>query len=173
MKPSLHRFRYTTRVGALVFLFSAMIGTYAQVTKGTAVPNTRGVKSFIPVLRKAYAAFNRADFKAAVASLDPQIEWTEPAEFPGGGTYHGRDAVKNYLEQSRSAWAEGNSQPEQFIVSDDRIVVFVHAKFRLKDSNQWQEVRLADVYTVYDGKIVKMMAFANRENALKWARTKK
>jgi hypothetical protein len=30
----------------------------------------------------AYAAFNREDFDAAVASIDPQIEWMEPAEFP-------------------------------------------------------------------------------------------
>jgi hypothetical protein len=34
------------------------------------------------VLRAAHAAFNRGDFDAAVASIDPQIEWTEPAEFP-------------------------------------------------------------------------------------------
>ena len=38
-------------------------------------------------LRTAYAAFNRGDIAAAVELFDPQIEWTEPAEFPGGGTY--------------------------------------------------------------------------------------
>ena len=46
-------------------------------------------------LRAAYAAFNRGDFNAAVAALDPKIEWTEPTEFPGGGTCHGREAVRN------------------------------------------------------------------------------
>ena len=47
----------------------------------------------IQTLRKAYAAFNRGDIAAAVAFFDPQIEWTEPAEFPGGGTYHGQSEV--------------------------------------------------------------------------------
>ena len=51
----------------------------------------------IVALRSAYAAFNRGDVDAAVEPFDAQIEWTEPAEFPGGGTYHGREAVKRYL----------------------------------------------------------------------------
>lgn len=123
----------------------------------------------IATLHAAYAAFNRGDFDAAVASLDPQIEWTEPQEFPGGGTYHGREAVKGYLRQSRAGWAEGSSEPEQFITAGDRVVVFVLARFRRKDEKEWQDVRLADVYTVRKGKIVQMNAFASRQEALKWA----
>ena len=34
-------------------------------------------------LREAYAALNRNDIPAAVKAFDPQIEWTEPAEYPG------------------------------------------------------------------------------------------
>ena len=119
-------------------------------------------------LRGAYAAFNRGDIDTAVEPLDPQIEWTEPAEFPGGGTWHGRDAVKRYLAQSRAPWAEGSSEPERFIASGNRIVVFVHARFRLKGSNEWGDVKLADVYTIRDGKAIQMRAFADRQEALHW-----
>jgi ketosteroid isomerase-like protein len=119
-------------------------------------------------LRAAYAAFNRNDIDAAVAGLDPQIEWSEPAEFPVGGSYHGRDAVKGYLTQSRANWAEGASEPEDMIPAGDRIAVMVHARFRLKNSEAWQNVKLADVYTVRDGKIVAMRAFADRQEALRW-----
>jgi ketosteroid isomerase-like protein len=106
----------------------------------------------IIVLRDAYAAFNRGDIAAAVAQLDPKIEWTEPAEFPGGGSYHGQAGVTTYLTQSRAAWAEVISEPERFIPAGDRIVVFVHARVRPKNSNEWQDVRLADVYTFRNGK---------------------
>ena len=119
-------------------------------------------------LRGAYAAFNRGDMDAAVAGLDPQIEWSEPSEFPGGGAYHGREAVKGYLTQSRANWAEGASEPEQMIPSGDRIVVMVHARFRGKGSETWQDVKLADVYTLREGKIVAMRAFADRAEALRW-----
>jgi ketosteroid isomerase-like protein len=37
-------------------------------------------------LRKAYAALNRNDIPATVKAFDPQIEWTEPAEYPGAET---------------------------------------------------------------------------------------
>jgi uncharacterized protein len=123
----------------------------------------------IRLLGDAYAAFNRGDIPDAIASLDPQIEWIEPQEFPGGGTYHGRAGVMNYLTQSRAAWGEVSSEPERFIVSGDRIVVFVHARVRPKDSSEWREARLADVYTYKGGTPIAMRAFANREEALRWA----
>jgi uncharacterized protein len=132
---------------------------------GTSPDLTRAITA----LRSAYAAFNRGDMDAAVESLDPQIEWTEPAEFPGGGTYHGRDGAKRYLTQSRAAWAEVISEPERFITAGNRIVVFVHARVKPQGGTDWQEVRLADVYTIRDGKAIQMRAFADRQEALRWA----
>jgi ketosteroid isomerase-like protein len=122
----------------------------------------------IRLLRKAYDAFNRGDIAAAVENLDPQIEWTEPESFPGGGTYHGQAGVSRYLTQSRASWAAGRSEPERFIASGDRIVVFVHARVRLPGSSEWRDARLADVYTFRNGKPVQMRAFADRNEALRW-----
>jgi ketosteroid isomerase-like protein len=73
------------------------------------------------------------------------------------------------LTQSRAAWAEGSSEPEQFIVSGPRIVVFVHARIRLHGSDEWRDIRLADVYTFRDGKPIQMRAFSDRREALQWA----
>jgi len=126
----------------------------------------------IVALRSAYAAFNRGDVDAAVEPFDAQIEWTEPAEFPGGGTYHGREALKSYLAQSRSSWAEGSGEPERFITAGNRIVVFVLVRARSKGGKEWNEARLADVYTVRDGQPVEMRAFADRNEALRWAGVK-
>jgi len=120
-------------------------------------------------LKKAYAAFNRNDIAETVEALDPQIEWTEPAEFPGGGTYLGHEAVKAYLSQSRADWAEGSSEPERFMVAGDKIIVFVHVRARLKDSTEWHDTRLADVFTFRNGKAIQMRAFADRRQALEWA----
>lgn len=128
-------------------------------------------EQLIMALRGAYAAFNRGDIDAAVEPLDAQIEWTEPTEFPGG-TYYGREGAKQYLAQSRAAWAEVISEPEKFIPAGNRIVVFVHARVRPKDSHDWQEVRLADVYTFRNGKAIQMRAFDDRQEALRWAGAK-
>lgn len=123
----------------------------------------------IAALRGAYAAFNRGDIDAAVVPFDEHIEWSEPTEFPGGGTYHGREGARRYLSQSRASLAEGTSEPVRFISAGNRIVVFVHAHVLPQGSREWQNIDLADVYTIRDGRIVQMRAFANRQEALRGA----
>jgi ketosteroid isomerase-like protein len=157
---------------AVILLVVSQFAYSQDKAKTPQVARPRATSDVIAELRAAYAAFNRGDFAGAVALLDPKIEWSEPAQFPGGGTYHGRAEVKQYLTQSRAGWAEGSSESERFIRAGDRIVVFVYAHFRPGNSKEWQQVRLADVYTVHKGRIVQMKAFADRQEALSWAGAK-
>lgn len=151
-----------------VTMVSLMMLSCHDSKRGSQVEPTPEQRHLIGALRNAYAAFNRGDIDAAVQLLSPDVEWSEPMEFPGGGIYHGRNGAKQYLTHSRAAWAEVHSEPEQFIPVGDRIVVFVHARVRVKSADAWQEVRLADVYTFRDGQAVSMRAFADRTEALKW-----
>lgn len=145
---------------------------YAHQAKTNHPATSHGMQRAIVAIRGAYAAFNRGDLDAAVASLDPNIEWTEPAKFPGGGTYHGRDAVRGYLRQSRAGWTQGTSKPVRFIAAGNRMVVFVFVRFQPKGGKDWHEANIADVYTVRHGKIVQMNAFADRGEALRWSGAK-
>ena len=104
-----------------------------------------------------------------VKVFDSQIEWTEPAEYPTGGTYHGLAEVKAHISQSRATWAEGSCEPERFIVAGDKIVVLVRVRARLKQETAWREGRMADVYTFRNGKAIQLRAFADRRQALDWA----
>ena len=79
------------------------------------MPTPDQAQQRIAILRAAYSAFNRGDIDAAVQSLDPNIDWSEPTEFPGGGSYQGRQGAKQYLTNSRASVAEVVSDPEQFI----------------------------------------------------------
>lgn len=134
--------------------------------------NKTEIANAIALLRSAYAAFNRGDIDSAVAVLDPNIDWVEPSEFPGGGAYKGREGAKQYLTQSRAGCEQVISKPVKFIPAGARIVVFVHPRVLPKGSDQWQEIDLADVYTFSGGKPVAMHAFARQEDALKWAGVK-
>lgn len=125
----------------------------------------------IAALRRAYDSFNHGDIPGCLEALDPEIEWIEPAEFVGGGTYYGHAGVTQYLTQSRRAWADIHSEPEEFIEVGDKVVVFVHARIRAKDSDQEREARIADVYTVHEDKAIRMQAFTDRQEALRYAET--
>ena len=123
-------------------------------------------------LREAYAALNRNDIPAMVKAFDPQIERTEPAEFPQGGTYHGLEAVKAHISKGRGTWAEGSCEPERFIVAGDRIIVLIHVRVRRKHETEWREGRIADVYTFRNGKAIQFRTFADERQALEWAGAK-
>lgn len=156
------------RLKAFAILLTATMMACHQAQKGEVVLNQQQIQDAIAGLQQAYAAFNRGDIDAAVRILDSGVEWIEPPEFPGGGTYHGVEGAKHYLAQSRAGAAQVISEPEQFIPAGNRIIVFVHARVLPKGSNTWQDVRLADVYTFQNGRVTNMRAFANREDALRW-----
>jgi ketosteroid isomerase-like protein len=120
-------------------------------------------------LREAFVALNQGDVSVLADLLDPQIEWIEPAHYPGGGTHHGVAAAMAHVSQGRSTWAEGACEPEQFIAAGDKLVMFVHVHVRLKDHTDWIDARLADVYTFRNGKAVHMRHFPDRREALAWA----
>jgi len=123
-------------------------------------------------LREAYAAFNRNDVPAFVQIFGPGIEWIEPVEFPGGGTYRGLDAVLAHLAKSRESWAEGSCQPQRTIVAGNRIVQFVDVRVRLKHETEWREGQVSEVYTFRDGKVIQVRLFADSRQALDFAGVK-
>jgi ketosteroid isomerase-like protein len=126
----------------------------------------------IQTLREGYAALNRNDIPAFLSFFDPQIERIEFVELPGGGIYHGLEAMTAHVSQARETWAEGHCQPEQFIVAGDRVVVFVDVRVRLKYETEWRTGKLADVYTFRNGQAIQFRTFADRQKALEWAGVK-
>lgn len=122
----------------------------------------------IDALRDIYAAINRHDIPAAIAIYDPQIEWIEPSDYPEGGTTHGIADVEALHRRALATWAEGACEPEQFIVAGDKVIVLAHVRVRLKDSADWIDGRLADVYTFRDGKVIQKRTFDEPQEALEW-----
>jgi ketosteroid isomerase-like protein len=104
--------------------------------------------------------------------FDPQIEWIEPAEFLGGGTYRGRDVVLAHLTKSRDSWAEGNCTPQRIVVAGDRIIQIVLVHVRLKHETEWRDGQVTEVYTFRDGKVIQVRLFGDSREALEWAGVK-
>ena len=126
-------------------------------------------KHIIEGIRRAYDAFSRGDIQGAVdaVDLDPDILWREPEDFHAGGAYRGREGVAEYLTLSREPFEKAQSLPEEILEVGDKIVVFVHFQAWPKGGGQPIEGRIADVYTVQDGKVVRMQAYSDPEEARK------
>jgi ketosteroid isomerase-like protein len=121
------------------------------------------------VLENFFAAINRNDMQAMTRDFDPQIVRIEPKGFPTAGTYRGIAEVREHVTQGRGTWAEGTCEPERFLVSGDKVVVYLHVRVRLKGSTDWIDARFADGFVFRDAKIIQYHSFGECAEALEWA----
>jgi ketosteroid isomerase-like protein len=120
-------------------------------------------------LERFFAAINRNDMEAITEDFDPQIVRVEPEGFATAGTYRGIADVREHVAKGRGTWAEGSCDPEKFLVNGDKVVVYLHARVRLKDSAERIDGRFADGFVFRDGRIAHYVTFRERADALEWA----
>jgi ketosteroid isomerase-like protein len=123
----------------------------------------------IEAIHQFFAAINRNDMRAIIKDFDPQIVRIEPEGFPTAGTYRGIAEVQEHVAKGRGTWAEGTCEPEEFFTHGDKVVVYLHARVRLKDSSDWIDGRFADGFVFWACKIIQYLSFGERREALKWA----
>ena len=127
------------------------------------------MKSETEALEQFFAAINRNDMQAIIKDFDPEIVRVEPEGFPTAGTYRGIAEVQGNVRKGRGTWAEGTCEPERFLVNGDKVVVYLHARVRLKDATEWIGGRFADGFVFRNGKIIEYLSFGERAKALEWA----
>lgn len=123
----------------------------------------------LQALRHFFAAINRNDMNAVAALLASDVTRVEPEGFDTAGTYMGVEAVTECVRKGRGTWAEGSCDPEDFLVRDGKVVVYLHARVRLASNNEWVGGRFADGFMFKDGKIIEYRTFWERKAALAWA----
>jgi ketosteroid isomerase-like protein len=105
------------------------------------------------------------EVEEALRYADPDIVWN-PAE---ESATQGHDAVRASLVRWKSEWDHYEMLPEEFEETGDRVVVAVSFRARGRASGIEVDARLYDVYTLRDGKIVRMDQFTEQSEALEAA----
>ena len=91
----------------------------------------------------------------------PDIVWNPTEEAAAVG----HDAVRASLMRWKGEWDEYELLPEEFEHVGDRLVVAVRMRARGRASGIPVDARLYDVYTLRQGKIVRMDQFTLRSEA--------
>jgi ketosteroid isomerase-like protein len=120
-------------------------------------PSTENVETEnVEIVRRAfeYEVYGRGDREEVLAGFDADVVLNRIEEGPS----RGRDAVRDRFERWSDAWDELGGE---FIDSGDRVVV----------ARRWRGRRRAsgiqvEVYTLRDGKIVRIDEFIDRAEAL-------
>lgn len=120
------------------------------------------------VVEGVYDAFERGEVDAALASLDPDIEWVEPDGYLRGarGSFRGIASVRRIFETVYPRlWAEWRVEVDQVLEAGDHVVVTGVSHFRTHDGVGGSS-RLCNVWTLRDGKAARLEVF--NDTALLW-----
>jgi ketosteroid isomerase-like protein len=102
------------------------------------------------------------DADEALTYADPGIVWNPIEELPT----QGHDAVRTSVAYWRAEWDDYQVLPEEFLEVGDSVVATVRLRGRGRASGLEIDARFYDVYTLRDGKIVRMDQFTERSEAL-------
>lgn len=119
----------------------------------------------VQILKAAYEALNRGDIAAALAVLEPDAEWSEHSELPEADTYRGVAAIWSFLDDYLESWEEFRQETEEVIDGGEKVAVFLHLTAKGKGSGIQVEARYAHVWTMRDGRGVRVDAYADRQMA--------
>ena len=108
------------------------------------------------IVEGAYASFAQGDVPAALGVMADDIQWTEADGFPLAGTYVGPQAVLEGVFMRLGEIGDDYAVvPEQFVADGDTVVMLGHYAWKHKSSGEPAVVKMAHVWTVDGGKVVR------------------
>ncbi len=119
----------------------------------------------VEIVRKAVAAYARGDLDAALTNADPDIVWNPVEE----AATQGQDAIRANVERWETDWEDYEATPEEYIDAGDQVLVTIHWSGRGRGSGVEVDIRTYMVYTLRDGKVIRMDEFTERSDALEAA----
>jgi ketosteroid isomerase-like protein len=131
--------------------------------------STDASKETTELLRQFYEYFNQRDLDAVLELCAPEVEvYKDPdvVEMVAAFTPRGRERVAQYLRGWLDSWDAYQARPEQILEAGEEAAVLVHLRARGKGSQFDIEEDMADVFTVRDGKIVRLRLYIRRQDAL-------
>jgi hypothetical protein len=123
----------------------------------------------VEIVRAIFEAYAREGIGGGVEFMDPEIVWNAADEAPQQGV----DAAVAYMERWETEWDDLTTTPEEFIDAGDRVFVAVRFSGRGKSSGIEVDALLYEIYSLRDGKLVRMDEFTDRSQALEAAELSK
>jgi hypothetical protein len=121
----------------------------------------------VEVVRCAAAEFRESQRLSEAFAPDFVLETRTFRGFPGQMEFHGRRGFIDFFEQ----WVDPYDEWEQEFADaldpgGSQVVVAVHQRGRLHDSQAWVELRYGIVFEVEEGLIRRMQLYRTPEEAL-------
>jgi ketosteroid isomerase-like protein len=116
-------------------------------------------------IRALYRAMNERDYETGFALLDEDFEWLEPEQGLLGGPHRGADEVRRAIDAQLEVFDEFVIEPEEFHEHGDYVAVPVRQRARGGVSGVEVEIRIGHLWTVRNGRAIRLEVFPAREDA--------
>ena len=105
-------------------------------------------------VKNIYQAFSVGDIPTVLATLAPDVHWTEAAGGPYGGISEGPDAVlANVFMKLGTEWDGFSAVPSEFVADGSTIVALGTYTGTYKETGKGFEASFAHVWKFRDGKV--------------------
>ena len=125
----------------------------------------------VEVMRASFEFWRDGRTGEWIETLDADIEWDISAhplpDFPDRGS--GRDAFVGHMGNYLSGWTDYEASTKELIDRGDHVVVILHERARMPDSDMMLDRDLATVWAVRDGRAARLRVFKTRAEALEAA----
>ena len=120
----------------------------------------------VEIMRRGVEAFSRADWEESVSLATPDVEWHDAPDLPGARRHKGRDALLARWKDMAETLEDWTVDIEEFFDAGDQVVVFFTSSGRGRISGVEVSRKAAQVATFREGKIIKIVGYADRAKAL-------
>ena len=122
----------------------------------------------VEVVRASFELWRDGRMGEWIETLDADIEWDISAhplpDFPNRGS--GRDAFVGHMGNYLSGWTDYEASTKELIDRGDNVVVILYERARMPDSDMMLDRDLPNVWTLRDGRAVRLRVFTTRAEAL-------
>jgi ketosteroid isomerase-like protein len=121
----------------------------------------------VDAVREALEAFNSGDVARIVALTHADFDAVIPPELSAEpDTYRGHDGIRRYLESFTEAMEEIRFEAERISDLGSSVLVLLLLTARGRQTSIPVEQRSAGVWSIRDGKVLTIRAFASSADAL-------
>ena len=120
----------------------------------------------VEIVRAAYAAFARGDNEASRSYYDPAVEFSQPTDEPGGGTYHGVEGVVEAFKQWLAPWDDYRVDLGELTDLGEHVLARTRHHMRGKASGAQVEKVIFQLWTLRNGRIVRVRMYYDEREAI-------